>query len=54
MRFTIPINYAEFLIELANRLAAREPDEATMRKRGFVLVRRKNGCTFWRRKPKGK
>ena len=49
MRFTFPINFAEVLIEAERSVAAIEPDEATMRKRGFVMVRRKNGRVFWRR-----
>ena len=54
MRFTFPMaDIACPLTEAAARVASLEPSEETMRKRGYILVRR-GVRPHWRRKAKPK
>ena len=54
MRHTFPMaDIASLLTEAEARVAALEPSEETMRKRGYILVRR-GVRPHWRRTPKPK
>ena len=52
MRFSFPFtSFADVFIDAEKRVAELEPSEEQMRKRGFVLVRRKSGTAHYRRLP---